>query len=52
MVGVILTFFDGLFLATLRWRYGTLWAAVLAHGWNNTIGLTAFYLVGPIHGWW
>jgi hypothetical protein len=25
---------------------------VLAHGFNNTIGFTAFSLAGPIHGLW
>jgi hypothetical protein len=25
---------------------------VLAHGFNNTIGFVAFFLVGPIHGLW
>jgi hypothetical protein len=27
-------------------------AAVLAHGFNNTIGLVTFYLIGPIYGPW
>jgi hypothetical protein len=27
-------------------------AAVLAHGFNNTIGLVTFYLIGPIYGLW
>jgi hypothetical protein len=29
-----------------------LWAAVLAHGFNNTIGLVTFFFVGPIYGLW
>jgi hypothetical protein len=29
-----------------------LWASQLAHGFNNTLGLTAVFLVGPIHGLW
>ena len=33
-----------------RLRFENLWAAVLAHGFNNTIGLIAFFLVGPIYG--
>jgi membrane protease YdiL (CAAX protease family) len=36
----------------LRYRYRTLWASVLAHGFNNTIGCVAFFLVGPLHGLW
>jgi hypothetical protein len=51
-VGVILTFADALALCWLRQRYASVWAAVLGHGFNNTIGLTAYYLVGPIGGLW
>ena len=25
---------------------------ILAHGFSNTIGLIAFYFVGPIYGFW
>jgi membrane protease YdiL (CAAX protease family) len=39
-------------LAWLRLHYRTLWAPVLAHGFNNTIGLVTFFLVGPVHGLW
>ena len=39
-VGVALTFFDAIFFGVLRLRFGTVWAPVLAHGFNNTIGLT------------
>jgi hypothetical protein len=28
------------------------WAPVLAHGFNNTIGFVAFYAVGPVYGLW
>jgi membrane protease YdiL (CAAX protease family) len=51
-VGVIITFFDSLLFSALAWHYRTLWAAIVAHGVSNTTGLTAFYLVGPISGWW
>ncbi len=51
-VGVGLTFVDALFFSVLRYRYRTLWAAVLAHGFSNTIGLTAYFLVGPVYGLW
>jgi membrane protease YdiL (CAAX protease family) len=51
-IGVALTTLDALFFSALRYRYRTLWAAVLAHGFNNTIGLVAFFLVGTIHGLW
>lgn len=51
-VGMVVTGLDAAFWCVLRIRFGTLWAPILAHGLNNTIGLTAFYLVGPIHGLW
>lgn len=52
VVGVAVTFLDGLALAWLRLHYRTLWAPVLAHGFNNTVGLVTFFLVGPVHGLW
>ena len=52
LVGVALTALDAVFFSVLRLHYGTLWAAVLAHGFNNTLGLTAFWIVGPIYGLW
>jgi membrane protease YdiL (CAAX protease family) len=52
VVGVVLTTLDAVFFSLLRLHTGSLWASVLAHGLNNTIGLTAFYLVGPIYGLW
>lgn len=52
VIGVIVTFLDALFFSALRWRFRTLWAAVLAHGFNNTIGLVTFFFVGPIYGLW
>jgi membrane protease YdiL (CAAX protease family) len=52
LVGVVLTFLDALFLSWLRWHYRTVWAAVLAHGFNNTVGMVTFFLVGPVYGLW
>ncbi|WP_219635395.1 CPBP family intramembrane glutamic endopeptidase [Nocardioides ungokensis] len=52
VVGVLVTAADAVVFTALRYRYRTLWASVLAHGYNNTIGLTAYFLVGPIHGLW
>jgi uncharacterized protein len=51
-VGIVLTFLDALFFSFLRWRFRNLWAAVLGHGFNNTLGLVTFYLIGPIYGLW
>ena len=52
VIGVVLTFLDALFFSALRWRFRTLWAAVLAHGFNNTIGLVTIFFVGPMYGLW
>jgi hypothetical protein len=32
--------------------YESLWAAVFAHGFINTIGMAAFFFAGPICGLW
>ena len=50
VIGVAVTTLDGVFLGWLRLRYGRVWAAVLAHGFSNTIGLVTFFLVGPVYG--
>ena len=52
IVGVIVTSLDGLLFGILRVHYRTTWAPVLAHGLSNTLGLVAFYLVGPLYGLW
>ncbi len=53
LIGVLLTLLDALFFSFLRWRVaGSLWASVFAHGLNNTIGLTAYFFVGPMYGLW
>ena len=52
LIGVAVTFLDAIFFCLLRLHYRTLWASVLAHGFNNTIGLTTFFFVGPIYGLW
>ena len=51
-VGAALTFLDALFFSVLRFRCGGLWASVLGHGLSNTIGLTTFFLIGPVYGLW
>lgn len=53
LVGVAVTFLDEVFFGVLRLRMAAgLWASVLAHGFNNTIGLVGFFLLGPIYGLW
>jgi len=52
VVGVVVVTLDAVAFCLLRLYFGTLWAPVLAHGFNNTLGLVTFYLVGPLHGLW
>jgi membrane protease YdiL (CAAX protease family) len=52
IVGVTLTTIDAVIFSVLRYRYQTLWAPVLAHGFKNTIGVVAFFLIGPVYGFW
>lgn len=53
IIGVIITFLDAIFFSLLKLKYeNNLWASVLAHGFSNTIGLTAFFFVGPMYGFW
>jgi membrane protease YdiL (CAAX protease family) len=51
-IGVLVVSLDGVAFAVLRLHYGTLWAPVLAHGFNNTLGFLAFFLLGPVHAFW
>jgi membrane protease YdiL (CAAX protease family) len=52
VIGVLVVSLDGLAFAVLRLHHGTLWAPVLAHGFNNTLGFLAFFLLGPVHAFW
>ena len=53
LIGVILTTLDALFFSWLKHKYANnLWAAILAHGFSNSVGLIAVYFVGPIYGLW
>lgn len=52
VIGVVLTTLDAVVFCWLRRRTGTLWAPVLAHGLSNTLGITWFFAVGPVHGLW
>jgi uncharacterized protein len=52
LIGVVIVTLDAVAWSCLRIHYDTLWAPILAHGFNNTIGFVAFFLVGPIHGLW
>jgi membrane protease YdiL (CAAX protease family) len=52
VVGVVATAVDAIAFSVVRYRFKTLWASVLAHGFNNTIGFVVFFLVGAVHGFW
>jgi membrane protease YdiL (CAAX protease family) len=52
LIGVTVTTLDAIFFSLLKLKYDNIWAPVLAHGFSNTIGLTAFFFVGPIYGLW
>jgi membrane protease YdiL (CAAX protease family) len=53
IIGVVVTTLDALFFSWLKLRHGNnLWAAILAHGFSNSIGLIIFYFMGPIYGLW
>ena len=53
VIGVTVTFLDAIFFTWLKMRFdNNLWAAILAHGFSNSIGLITFYFVGPIYGLW
>ncbi len=52
LIGVLVVSLDAVAFSVVRYRCRTLWASVLAHGFNNTIGFVAFYLVGPVYGLW
>ncbi len=53
LIGVIITFIDAIFFSLIRKHFkNNLWAAVLAHGFNNTIGMIGFFFLGPIYSLW
>jgi membrane protease YdiL (CAAX protease family) len=53
VVGLVVTALDAVFFSWVRLRFDdNLWAAVLAHGLSNTIGIVTFFLIGPIYGLW
>jgi uncharacterized protein len=53
LVGVVVTTIDAMFFSWLKLRFGgNLWAAILAHGFYNSIGVIVFFFTGPIYGLW
>jgi membrane protease YdiL (CAAX protease family) len=52
LVGVAVSAVDAIFYSVVYYHYRTLWAAVLTHGFVDTIGLVSVFAVGPIYGLW
>jgi len=53
IIGVVVTTVDALFFSWLKQRFdNNLWAAILAHGFYNSIGIIVFFITGPIYGLW
>ena len=52
VVGVVAAALAGAVFCILRYRCGTVWAPVLAHGFDDTLGFTWFFLFGPFYGLW
>lgn len=52
VVGVIAAALAGVVFCVLRYWFGTVWAPVLAHGFDDTLGFTWFFLFGPFYGLW
>ena len=52
LIGVVIVSLDAVAWSVLRLHYRNLWASILAHGFNNTLGFITFFLVGPVYGLW
>ena len=53
LIGVVVTTVDALFFSWLKRKFdNNLWAAILAHGFYNSIGVIVFFFTGPINGLW
>lgn len=51
-VGVVVATLGGVVFSVLRYRCRTVWAPVLAHGFDDTLGFTWFFFFGPFYGLW
>lgn len=51
-VGMALVVVDATYYGVLRYAFRSVWAPVVAHGVSNTIGMLAFFLVGPFGAPW
>jgi uncharacterized protein len=53
IIGIVITSIDAVFFSAVKLHYkGNLGASILAHGFNNTIGIITFFMVGPLYGLW
>jgi membrane protease YdiL (CAAX protease family) len=52
LVGVVVSGVAGAVFCWLKLRCRTLWAPILAHGFDDTIGFVWFYFFGPVYGLW
>ena len=52
LIGVMVVTLDAIAWSVLRIHYRTLWAPILAHGFNNSLGFITFFLIGPVYGLW
>lgn len=53
LIGAVVTTIDALFFSWLKLKFdNNLWAAILAHGFYNSIGMIVFFFTGPIYGLW
>jgi hypothetical protein len=53
VIGVIVATGDALVFSLLKRKFdNNLWAAILAHGFYNSLGVIIFYFTGPIYGLW
>jgi len=52
LIGVLVVTLDAIVLSIVRLHYDSVWASVLVHGFNNTLGFVTFFFVGPVYGFW
>ncbi len=53
IIGVIITTMDAVIFSAVKLKFNdNLWAAIMAHGFSNTVGIVTFFFTGPIYGFW
>lgn len=53
LIGILVVIVGGIYFSWIKKHFeNNLWASVLAHGFNNTIGLVGFFIVGPVYSLW